>query len=171
MFENIIFSDSTGLYFYSAWLQANAAMFAIVFIFAVYKSQSLQNNISYINNLIVSSSPMYIDGEIMRMYFNPKTRQEAIDSVEDEYWKNKLIVMRHSLDDVENIRTWVKPLFILLPISLILNGALITISSYLHNLGFYFELVPILVILIFQIFLVIKLTSVTRNIFYRKSEI
>ena len=107
----------------------------------------------------------------MRMYFNPKTRQEAIDSVEDEYWKNKLIVMRHSLDEVENIQTWVKPLFILLPISLIFNGLLITLSSHLHKLGYYFEAIPILVLLIFQMYLVIKLTIVTKKIFYRKSEI
>lgn len=171
MCENITFSDSTGLYYYSAWLQTNAALFAIVFIIAVYKLQSLQNYISEIKSGIIQGSTNYIDGELMRMFFDPKTRDKAIESEKDEYWKNELIVMKNSIEKRKDIRVRVKPLFILLPISLILNGALIIISSYLHKLGFWFELVPLFVILIFQIFLVIKLTIVTRNIFYRKSEI
>ncbi len=146
-------------------------MFAIVFIFAVYKLQSLQNVISNIKNELILGSEMSIDGELMRMFNNPDTREKAIESVEDEYWKNEFKIMSHSIEKGKNIRIWVRPLFILLPISLIFNGVMITISSFLHNLGFYFELVPLLVMLIFQIFLVIKLTSVTKNIFYRKSEI
>ncbi len=35
-------SEQTSLYFFSAWLQADAAMFAIVGLFAVYKLQSLE---------------------------------------------------------------------------------------------------------------------------------
>jgi hypothetical protein len=39
-------SEQNGLYFFSAWLQANAALFAIVGIFTVYKLQSLENTIT-----------------------------------------------------------------------------------------------------------------------------
>lgn len=171
MCEQLIFSDSTGLYFYSAWLQANAAMFAIVFIFAVYKLQSLQNAISNIKTGIVYNAPFQINGEMMRMFFDPLTRDEAINSVEDKYWVNELEVMSNSIKSRKKIRKLVKPIFILLPISLIANGMMITISSNLHNMGYYFEAVPLFAILIFQIYLVIKLTIVTKKIFYRNSKI
>ena len=39
-------SEQTSLYFFSAWLQADAALFAIVGIFGIYKLQSLENTIN-----------------------------------------------------------------------------------------------------------------------------
>ena len=171
MCEYIIFSESTGLYFYSSWLQANAAMFAIVFIFAVYKLQSLQNGRSDINNEIMMRGTYAIIDETRRMFIDPLTRQDAIDLVQDDYWKNKLIEWRELIIDEENIRNWVKPIFKLLLFSLVANGVMITVSSNLHKLGFYFEAIPIFVVLIFQIILVFRLTFISKRIFYGKSEI
>ena len=42
----IVLSEQTSLYFFSAWLQADAALFAIVGIFGIYKLQSLENTIN-----------------------------------------------------------------------------------------------------------------------------
>lgn len=41
----ITFSDSTGLYFYSALVQANAAILSIVGVFIIFRLQSLQSSI------------------------------------------------------------------------------------------------------------------------------
>ena len=170
-YEEFIFSDSTSLYFYSAWLQANAAMFAIVFFLIIYKLQSLSTVINNIKMGIILASNMTIDGETMRMFDNLNTREEAIDNVDDDYWKEQLKIMSSSIEKTKNIRALVRPLFYILPISLMVNAVMITLSSLIHNLGYCYEAVSFIVVLIFQFFVLYKLISVSKIAIFRHSEI
>lgn len=53
MFENL-FSDNTGLYFYSALLQANAAILSIVGVFYIFRIQSNQNSIDSLKSPLLA---------------------------------------------------------------------------------------------------------------------
>lgn len=49
-----VFSANTGLYFFSALLQANAAILSIVGVFYIFKVQSIQNTIHFIKSSLLT---------------------------------------------------------------------------------------------------------------------
>lgn len=89
MFENL-FSDNTGLYFYSALLQANAAILSIVGVFYIFRIQSNQNSIDILKNLLLSDKGRFTWPESIIEFESLSIKKRKIETEERKYPKQIL---------------------------------------------------------------------------------
>ncbi len=53
----IVFTENTSLYFYSALLQANAAIIALVGLYTIFHLQNVNSTIEIIKSSLVNENP------------------------------------------------------------------------------------------------------------------
>ena len=161
-----MFSQDTGLYFYSAWLQADAAIFALIFIFIVYKLQSIENTIHSITAMIHNDRNRSVNISFLDIMKDPDARARSIENTPNESWRNLLESLGKASDDKSKIYALIKPTFWILPIVLFLTSILLLLSNVLHNNDSLAEFVGFGVLLAFQLYLIFKMTKIIRNLMF-----
>ena len=128
---------STFHYFFSAWLQADAALFAIVGIFGIYKLQSLENVIQ--NAKLELSNVLGIaDLSIARFEDGERSeRKEIIQSFEkgtvplDKLRAKKLRVWLFSMNRALKIKKWLFIPMGLFAFGMIFCGTMLLLSEHI----------------------------------------
>jgi hypothetical protein len=131
------FSTSTSLYFFSAFLQANAAILSIVGLFIIFKIQSLQSLIDII--------------EFANSDLKEKQKKYAKISY-DKYTMKKLSEWIEKENRIIDIKDMIKIPTILLSIGIITSGIGLIFSNFLHNSSFQYEASVLYSFLLYEIF-------------------
>lgn len=170
------FSDSTGLYFFSALLQANAAILAIVGIFVIFKIQSFESGIDVIKNALSAergiSTTIDSDPSIIVEYEwrSPDDRRIFKQGIIDarvlrllEDWDNKD-------EAINRIKSGLKYPSFILCLKIVFDAAGILIINGIHKFNNVGEAVIYLVFLAGQIyvfFVIIRSMQKTINYSYK----
>ena len=153
-----MFSESTSLYFFSAWLQANAAILALVGVFIVFKIQALGSAIDSV------SGPLY--SNLSRINITPR----LVDDFAKASLENKGKMLNKFDVLVEpTLQRWIslekqlkdsKPLVriptILLAVGIGIDASLLIVASSIHNSGNILEALILITICIFHIFVMVR---------------
>jgi len=168
--ELSLFSEYTGLYFYSALLQANAAMLSIAGIFFIFKIQLLNNSLGESKTNLIQNRLPQNKGYVVEE-FCTKTQEEQREKI-DNWDPNS---SQDLLNGFKKIHTLVRqinkakqkiklPSFSIL-IALVLNIISLAFASYIHSTSQLFELITIVLTIIIELivlFIIIKaILSVT----------
>ncbi len=143
------FSYSTGLYFFSALVQANASILAIVGVFMIFKIQSIQSSIDMIKNKLSKSiGPIAVNKleDLLNKYnmkeFDDKAKN-ILETPTCNYWKEK-----HNT--IKNIKESIKTPTILLIFGTGICALFLMLANFIHSLGFHIESQILLSVLIFE---------------------
>ena len=158
-----MFAQDTGLYFYSAWLQADAAIFALVFIFFIYKLQSIENTITNIMSVIHSGESEPMNSEALNIIKGKDAPSDYIDENRVQKWKDILESLGEPRDAKNKIYRLFKPILVILPIILLLISILLLFSSVLHCQGALVEGCVFGLFLFIQLILIVKMVNIIRD--------
>jgi hypothetical protein len=156
------FSDSSSLYYFSALLQSNAAIFSIFGVFVVFKIQSIQSSIDLIKSRLMNDGRKIVQStDVVR--FDDKDIDEKevrISEIKD----NGELVFHYTqwLDkekEILKIKTGIKNPIVFIAIAIIMNALGLIMSSYIHQSGFNAEYLIMMIFLILEISLLITLIS------------
>jgi len=153
-------SEQNGLYFFSAWLQANAALFAIVGIFTVYKLQSLEGTITSAKALlqhmggigeadIANYAGKNSDGkeEMLGLFKNsPPVHREL------SYWKK-------ATEDILKVKQFILPAMRNTSIGMILSGLGIMLINILPCWGILTLMITVFMLEVYILATIIKRTK------------
>jgi len=158
------FSENTGLYLFSALLQANAAIIAIVGVFGIFKIQNLQSKIEYIKQGLLhpegftrmtGMTPIAIN-EFDNSTLQKKEEILKESSKHNPQWSDLL----KSWINTEKVILSFKPIItkstIYLGLGIIINALCLILSNVIHSTLKTEELIFGLV-LTFQILLITNL--------------
>lgn len=164
MISTQFFSDNTGLYFYSAWLQANASIIAIFGVFVIYKIQAFQSSIDIIKGSLM--------GDLSRRVTTP---DEVVTfdrmNIEDKnnYVKNRDPFLKKPLQDwvekqqsIETLKSIVRIPTTLLAIGIGIDSLGLLFANYVNKCGEIVELSIFAFALFFHLFAIFE---VVRRIF------
>jgi len=159
------FSDYSAFYFFSALLQANAAIFAIVGIFCIFKIQSIELYINTIKQRLLEllQDDSFIQFE--RLDLNGKMKN--LEKYKSELSKSGKYLLDERVNLEKKIQCLlfsVKSPLIVLIIGILINGIGLFLANYIHNLGTVFEFKILLIDLIIEIFLILVVISNILNI-------
>jgi len=129
----IEFNESTGLYFYSSLLQADAAMISIVGLFLIYWIQSLENKISSVMNSLTSQKIDRIDNINNFFSSDIKGQQEFFNSISGQtaplpYYQKAISFKKKIVE----IKASIKTPTILLTAGIGITALLLLSSNSLH---------------------------------------
>lgn len=161
-----MFAQDTGLYFYSAWLQADAAIFALVFIFIIYKLQSIENTINSISAMIHNDRGRSVTIAFLDTMKDSNARARFIEQMPNQSWRDLLTSLGNAYDDKMKIPLLYEPTFKMLPIVLLLSSILLLLSNFLHTHGTLIEMGGFGVLLTVQIYLITKMINIIRNLMF-----
>ena len=158
-----LFSNSTGLYLFSALLQANAAIIAIVGVFGIFRIQNLQSKIEYIKQVLLQPRGRH-SGDGMEAS-SVHDFDELTNGEKDKNFK------RYDATCIPILKSWIiaektiinfKPMLtkstIYLGIGILINALCLMLSNLIHKVWFAESLV-FLFIFVYQIILVVILIS------------
>lgn len=159
------FSEYTALYFFSALLQANAAILAIAGVFFIFRIQTYQSSIDFLKNYLMNSGTLI--GPYSVIEFNNLTQEVRKKRIEENEEKKyyELGVIYHlenwieKHDEILKVKSAIKPPTILLAIGIIINGLGLFFANFIHNSLFANEFIILIIFLIYEIviiFLVVK---------------
>ena len=131
------FSDYTALYFFSALLQANAAILAIVGVFFIFRIRTYQSSIDFLRNYLMNSPSLIAKCSVIE--FDNLTQEVRKTRIEENKEKNyyNIGVIPHleswdeKVDKIKKIKTVIKPPTILLAIGIIINGLGLFSSNFM----------------------------------------
>ena len=155
-----MFAEDTGLYFYSAWLQADAAIFALVFIFFIYKLQSIENTITNIMSVIQSGKSKSMSSEALNIINGKDTPLDYIDKKRVQYWKDILESLGEPRDAKNKIYRLFKPILVMLPVVLTITSIFLILSKVLHSQAIFIEMIGFGILLVVQISLITKMIKI-----------
>jgi len=152
------FNENTGFYFYSALIQANAAIISIFGIFYIFKIQTIQNTIGEYYSFLTSMGSTLRDFALDFRVMSFQEKQEKISKIPAENSAGKMymkIVDREK--DIKESKTLVqKPLLIL--IFATSTQSILLISSHnIHLLGWWQELLCFVIVSALEIFILCEL--------------
>ncbi|MCI0691130.1 hypothetical protein L0337_03880 [candidate division KSB1 bacterium] len=154
----ITFSDSTGLYFYSALVQANAAILSIVGVFTIFKIQSIQSSIDLVKNILVAEGGrrITIDNLVEFDQMSLENKKSAIQN--GKYSKAILPLFNNWATQIEKINK-IK-LSIKLPTRLLVVGIVgdsigVLAANLVHENGVRIESCVLCLFLLLEIYIVI----------------
>lgn len=161
-----LFSDATSHYFFSAILQANAAIIAIIGVFAIFKIQSLQSGIDSIKNALSIergvSTNIEVDPSIIAI-FDKKALQEKEKYLNEEIRYTAVWELLNSWIDKEkninNFKSNLKKPTILIASGIVVGGIGLILANIIHEIGSGFELTVLFVINLFQIYIVYRVVK------------
>lgn len=158
-----LFSENTGLYFYSTIVQANAAIFSILAIFYIFRRQyiddrisSIREELTRINNAIATKTReyFYLSSEKRKEFI--KSNKGALDIL--DLYKNA----DYFLDSKYALNSRMKlPLFLLISV-IIIQSILLLLASGVHSAEYLVELsffIFTLIIEIWALLIIIKKIS------------
>ena len=161
---NKFFSDNTGLYFFSAILQANAAILSIVGVFIIFRIQSYQSPIDIIRNSFLIE---------FKKWTNPDWILD-FDNSSLEGKKEKFKNAKYDKDTMPRLSEWIKneekilktKSSIILPSLLLSSGAILSIIGLLliNHLHCSFENYEFHILYLFSIFEITTIVSVVKTI-------
>jgi hypothetical protein len=164
------FSENTGLYLFSALIQANAAIFSIVGVFYIFRLQSIQYTITNIFNALYNENinirQVAEDFKIKniddkKVYVGKMTGNDHISN----YYRNWL---EYELEQNE-IKNKIKNPLIAITLLIVLQIFFLIISHGIHLLGVLFEIISFALIGLFQIYILIIVVYSILTIINRKS--
>jgi len=152
------FSDSTGLYLFSALLQANGAIIAIIGVFGIFRIQNLYQRIDYIKQ-IITQPVRHISYRGMSPFDVDKFEDMTVNSKEKE--------CKNHINSKRLLESWIlteKKILVLKPIiinstvwlslGVIVNALCLIFSNPIHKIQ-YVECIVFGVIFVYQIILMI----------------
>ncbi|MDP8201494.1 MAG: hypothetical protein P9M11_05075 [Candidatus Tenebribacter burtonii] len=156
-----LFYEYTSIYLFSALLQANAAILAIVGVFGIFRIQSIQTKIDSMKNWVTSTKTGF-DPDNMDD-FDKKTPEEQKNQISNihESPLNKILtnILKYNYEI-----SLIKPIIIssskLLGFGIIIDAIGIICSKTIHNCSSIFELLILVLVLLFHIYL--TLTTIKR---------
>ena len=127
-----LFSDNTALYFYSALLQANAAILSIVGVFVIFKVQSLKSSIDIVKSALMNyksfvTQPMVINFANVSIEEKRKIASGADGYIKPQYddWIQKEI-------ELSTTKSLIKVPTILLVVAIMLEALGLTTATFFH---------------------------------------
>ncbi len=157
-----IFYDYTAIYLFSALLQANAAILAIVGVFGIFKIQSIQTQIDFLKNwLTFPDGRNIINGWSPRDIFNFENKsiaeqKEQISDTKKENIKSMLESWMNYEKKIQNIKPLIINSSLILGIGVLVDSVGIICSKLIHNSSFVLEFVILVLVLLFHIYLILK---------------
>lgn len=131
----IYFSESTSLYIYSSFLQANAAIIAILGLFIIYRIQSLQSSIDVIKSDIMRDRGMYshpktvLDFDLVSI----EEKEKKISALNpDHYYLLHYKIWVENLKSITQLKTLITFPTIFLTLAIIIDGVCLLFCSNLH---------------------------------------
>ena len=165
-----LFSANTGLYLFSALLQANAAIFAIVGVFGIFRIQSLQSKIEFFKQGLIqpkgrSNRTEMLSEDIIKFdNFNLKDKTNYIeDSKTDDIFKPLLRSWLNTETIIINFKSIIVSSMIYIGIGIIINTFFLINSNTIHKY-FTIEAVIFLLTFIYEIVLIIMLIIQIRRL-------
>lgn len=158
---HIYFSENTGLYFYSALLQANAAILSIVGVFFIFRIQQLKSEIDSIKDYV--SFRFQNDARKYYHEFNLANLEEKNEIIE-RYKKKNYIESDpyHKLPDwytreleLKKIIGSIKAPTIILAFSILMNTVFLLFAENFHKSSYSIEFSAFLFTLLLEIFVLI----------------
>jgi len=152
------FDTSTGLYFYSSLIQANAAIISIFGVFFIFRLQSIQSSISEIYESLCRLNRTNENAARAFRQMTFEQKKQKIDSSQgsiDILYEYKKWFMYESIinDTKTNLK---KPTSILITI-ISIQILFLIFSNTTHNMGTAFELLCFLLLTVFEIYVLILL--------------
>lgn len=146
------FSDSSSLYFYSALLQANAAILSIVGVFIIFRIQSYQSSIDIIKTALINNRRMVGPNDVIGFdNFNISEKEEYIKRLNNSVLKNHCSNWIEKEKKLKKVKSSIKLPTILLAIGIIINSIGLFTASYIHSNLMNYEFKILAAIILFQI--------------------
>lgn len=132
----IYFSESTSLYIYSSFLQANAAIIAVLGFFIIYKIQALQSSIDVIKSDLMRDRGMYSHPKTV-LDFDSATIQEKEkrfnDFKKDHYYLLHYKIWIDNLKSITKLKSQIKIPTIFLTLVIVSDGICLLFCTNLHR--------------------------------------
>jgi len=153
----IIFTNSTGLYFYSALLQANAALVAIIGLYTIFRIQSINSIIESIKSSLIAEGSSFRKEVTKFDTMNLNDKKKRVKEVFTDTTGISLAYRRWLKLELLNSdykKSMVYPA-ILFGSAIILNAMLLFLSSSIHLYNSTIEIICAAIVLIYEIVLII----------------
>ena len=134
---NIYFTDSTSLYIYGSLLQANAAVFAILGLFIIYKIQSVQSSIDIIKSDLMRSQSLESHPQIITDFDNASIEKKKEEC--EKFKKNNSFYYAYfktwldNSESISNLKIRITYPTIFLTTAIIIDGICLLFCSNLHK--------------------------------------
>jgi hypothetical protein len=160
-----LFTEYSAYYFFSAWLQADAALISIIVIFVIFRLQTLNSRINDLKMALFNMPNRIFPADITKFErYSPLEREEFINKKsEDRYTSEIAKIFKYwdlTLEKVDYIKKDMKLPILFLAIVLGFCGLALFMSNYIHSIGFWWECS----ITIFM--LILNLTALGWNIIF-----
>ena len=138
-----LFSDNTSLYFFSALLQANAAILSLLAIFVIFRIQSLASSIDTRKFVLGSDLGVHIPSHEINT-FERMSIQEKKSEVDRLKGKGSALVAHFEAwvtyeEKIDGLRHSVIVPGALLAGSIFIFAVALGLASFIHSLSVYFE--------------------------------
>lgn len=154
--------EYASLYFYSALFQGNAALITLSAMFVIYKSQSLENKFSKIEekllvylkksfNLNINYRDIWAFenyDETMFGHLDGGTKQKIKETTEGPHWKERFTELKKLQTHIDELWGEARPSLIGIFCTLILSVILLPFSNLIHKNAFFETLLFILIIVL-----------------------
>lgn len=156
-----LFSDTSALYFFSALLQANAAIIAIIGVFWIFKIQTYQAGVDSIKNALSIergiTSNLDVDPSIISKfesldlsektsYMNQEILNDSLRSLLQSWVRNE--------ESIDNLKSGIRIPVILLAVGIVFNAFGLVIANLIHQVGHIVELIVLLLVLLYEFLIV-----------------
>lgn len=132
----IYFSESTSLYIYSSFLQANAAIIAVLGFFIIYKIQALQSSIDVIKSDLMRDRGMYSHPKTV-LDFDSATMEEKEKRFnylkKDHYYLLHYKIWIDNLKSIKKLKSQIKIPTIFLTLVIVSDGICLLFCTNLHR--------------------------------------
>jgi len=159
------FSESTLLYFFSALLQANAAILSIVGVFLVFRLQSLRSAIDTLRTIFLQKPGESIWPERLAE-FDEMDISKKRKWIAERQQKKELTIMLPlfkswitHLENIESLKTRARRPTILLALSICLFTFGLSFAAYVHSLGFESEAVSLAMCSAFEVLIIVSVVA------------
>ncbi len=147
-----LFSENTGLYFYSTLVQANAAIFSILSIFFIFRLQYVNSRITSIRQELISINNPIANRARLFFQMDLSRRQDFIDKFSGaieikELYQNA----HHFLLNKQSLKSRLVIPASSLSLVVIIQSILLLLASAIHGAGYILEASFFLFTLITQI--------------------
>jgi len=157
----IYLSDSTSLYLFSALLQANAALFALLGVFIVFRMQSHKSSIDIIKSTLYSdrgehSTPSRVASFESMKYNEKKNFFSRMDS--SDYYYRLYETWVYHLDRNNELKKYITIPSLFLTSGMLLDVIMLAFASNLHIYHPLIEVLLLYVMSLYHIFIYSKIT-------------
>ena len=157
IFFSRFFYEYTSIYLYSALLQANAAILAIVGVFGIFKIQSIQTKIDFLKNGLTSPPNTGWHPDDMDNFEkkSPEEQKIQISTIHE----SPINIILTSIWKYNDLTSNIKPIIVsstkLLGFGILIDALCLIFSKIIHNSSSILEFCLVMFIFIFHIFIII----------------